>query len=93
MICSDLITEQVVLTGSGACGRSLELEEAHRLGKENIKDIIACGFDPEKTFIFSDFDYMGGEFYRNIIRLQRCATLQVVLHTSKSPTGCCSRQA
>lgn len=57
------------------CDRSLELEEAHRLGKENIKDIIACGFDPEKTFIFSDFDYMGGEFYRNIIRLQRCAFL------------------
>ena len=58
-----------------ACGRSrsLELEEAYSLGKENIKDIIACGFDPTKTFIFSDFDYMGGEFYRNVIRLQRCA--------------------
>jgi len=48
------------------------LEEAYRLGKENIKDIIACGFDPDKTFIFSDFDYVKGEFYRNIIRIQRC---------------------
>ena len=59
--------------------RSLELEEAYRLGKENIKDIIACGFDPEKTFIFSDFDFMGGEFYRNIIRLQRSAVFQMTL--------------
>lgn len=56
----------------GFC-RALELEEAYRLGKENIKDIIACGFDPDKTFIFSDFDYVKGEFYRNVIRIQRCA--------------------
>lgn len=45
------------------------------MGKENIKDIIACGFDPDKTFIFSDFDYVKGEFYRNVIRIQRCALL------------------
>ncbi len=51
--------------------RALELEEAYRLGKENIKDIIACGFNPDKTFIFSDFDYVKGEFYRNVIRIQR----------------------
>ena len=24
-----------------------------------LQDIIACGFDPEKTFMFSNFDYMG----------------------------------
>ncbi len=52
--------------------RSLDSDEAYRLGKENIKDIIACGFDPDKTFIFSDFDYVNGEFYRNIINIQRC---------------------
>ena len=33
-------------------------EEAHRLAVENAKDIIACGFDIKRTFIFSDFDYM-----------------------------------
>ena len=38
--------------------RELELEEAHRLAYENAKDIIACGFDVEKTFIFSNIDYM-----------------------------------
>lgn len=26
---------------------------------ENAKDIIACGFKLDKTFIFSDLDYMG----------------------------------
>jgi tryptophanyl-tRNA synthetase len=31
---------------------------AHRLGYENAKDIIACGFNPDKTFMFSDLDYI-----------------------------------
>ena len=33
-------------------------EETHKLAYENAKDIIACGFDEAKTFIFSDFDYV-----------------------------------
>jgi len=49
-----------------------------RLGKENAKDIIACGFDIAKTFIFSDFDYVGGAFYRNIHRIQRLVTMNQV---------------
>ena len=38
--------------------KQLTLEECHRLAYENAKDIIACGFDPKKTFIFSDLDYI-----------------------------------
>ena len=38
--------------------KDLSLEEAHRLAHENAKDIIAVGFDEEKTFIFSDITYM-----------------------------------
>lgn len=38
---------------------SITPEEAHRMAYANIKDIIACGFNPETTFIFTDFDYMG----------------------------------
>jgi hypothetical protein len=38
--------------------KDLQLEECHRLGLENAKDIIACGFDITKTFIFSDLDYV-----------------------------------
>jgi tryptophanyl-tRNA synthetase len=36
----------------------MKLEKAHSLAFENAKDIIACGFDPENTFIFSDLDYI-----------------------------------
>ncbi|KAK0580639.1 hypothetical protein LWI29_004540 [Acer saccharum] len=34
------------------------MEECERLGRENAKDIIACGFDVKKTFIFSNLNYM-----------------------------------
>lgn len=38
--------------------KDLTLEESHRLSYENAKDIIACGFDVKKTFLFSNIDYM-----------------------------------
>jgi tryptophanyl-tRNA synthetase len=41
----------------------------------NARDIIAVGFDPKKTFIFSDYDYMGGAFYRNVTRMSKHVTL------------------
>ena len=37
---------------------------------ENIKDILALGFDPDKTFIFIDSQYMG-TLYPNVVRFQR----------------------
>ncbi|GER39631.1 tryptophan--tRNA ligase [Striga asiatica] len=40
--------------------KNLTVEESQRLARENAKDIIACGFDVSRTFIFSDFDYVGG---------------------------------
>ena len=51
----------------------LKLEDAYAFGKENVKDIIACGFDARKTFIFSDLDYMG-HMYRNVVKLQKAIT-------------------
>lgn len=39
--------------------KDLSLEEAEKLSVENSKDIIACGFDIEKTYIFSDFHCIG----------------------------------
>jgi len=56
------------------------LEECNRLAYENTKDIIACGFDKEKTFIFSDMDYISSssEFYKNILRIQRSVTFNQV---------------
>lgn len=40
------------------------------MAKQNIKDIIAFGFDPEKTFIFSDVEYIQ-HLYPNVIRVQK----------------------
>lgn len=40
------------------------------MGINNVKDIIAFGFDPEKTFIFSDIDYIK-ELYPNVIKVQK----------------------
>lgn len=38
--------------------RKLSLEETRKWAHENILDIIAVGFDPEKTFIFQDTEYI-----------------------------------
>lgn len=38
--------------------KDLTIDETHRLAYENAKDIIACGFDVNKTFLFSNLDYM-----------------------------------
>ncbi|EGS18161.1 tryptophanyl-tRNA synthetase-like protein [Thermochaetoides thermophila DSM 1495] len=51
------------------------IEEVQGYCLSNAKDIIAVGFDPNKTFIFSDFDYVGGAFYKNIVRLAKHITL------------------
>lgn len=58
--------------------KGISVEESRRLARENAKDIIACGFDVSRTFIFSDFEYVGGAFYRNIARIQRCVTMNQV---------------
>ena len=38
--------------------KEFNTEEAKRLARENAKDIIACGFDIKKTFIFSNMEFM-----------------------------------
>ncbi|CAL5358508.1 unnamed protein product [Camellia sinensis] len=51
----------IQLTDDEKCmWKNLSVEESKRLARENAKDIIACGFDISKTFIFSDFNYVGG---------------------------------
>eukprot|EP00038_Savillea_parva_P029931 m.74336 g.74336 ORF g.74336 m.74336 type:complete len:656 (-) comp8908_c0_seq1:240-2207(-) len=54
--------------------KDLTLDQLKHTLQENVRDIIALGFDREKTFIFSDFDYVGGQFYRNIVQLQKRMT-------------------
>ncbi|KAF8528238.1 tryptophanyl-tRNA synthetase [Hysterangium stoloniferum] len=63
--------------------QNLKVEQTYAFAKSNAKDIIAVGFKPEKTFIFSDFDYVGGEFYRNVSRISR----QITITQAKSTFG------
>ncbi|ORX44078.1 tryptophanyl-tRNA synthetase [Hesseltinella vesiculosa] len=52
----------------------LTVEQCHQFGRDNARDIIACGFKPEKTFIFSNLDYVGGPFYHNVVRISSMIT-------------------
>ncbi|KAK4161937.1 hypothetical protein QBC43DRAFT_93067 [Cladorrhinum sp. PSN259] len=51
------------------------IEEVQGYCSSNAKDIIAVGFEDRNTFIFSDFDFIGGALYRNIVRMSKHITL------------------
>jgi len=53
--------------------KNMPLEECHRLAYANARDIIACGFDPKLTFMFSDLDYIQ-HMYPNILKIQKRVT-------------------
>lgn len=50
------------------------IEDVIGFSRKNARDIISVGFDPKKTFIFSDFEFMGGAFYENVVKVARCVT-------------------
>jgi len=58
--------------------KDLKKDEAKKLAMENAKDIIALGFDINKTFIFSDFMHIGGAFYENMIDIMKHVTFNQV---------------
>merc|ERR1712029_1299819 len=58
--------------------KGLKIDEAKRLAVENAKDIIALGFDVNKTFIFQDFEQVGGAFYENMLQVMRHVTFNQV---------------
>ena len=60
---------------------SLQVADAKRLAIENAKDIIALGFDVNKTFIFSDFRNVGGKFYENMLDVMKHVTFNQVKTT------------
>lgn len=58
--------------------KDMTMEDVNRYLCENIKDIIACGFNPKKTFIFSNFQYIG-YMYKNIVQIEKCISLNNVI--------------
>lgn len=61
----------------------LTIADVKKYAHENCKDIIAVGFNPENTFIFSDLNYMCPPFYENIVRVSR----QITTSTAKAVFG------
>ncbi|XP_043582072.1 tryptophan--tRNA ligase, cytoplasmic isoform X2 [Bombus pyrosoma] len=63
-----------------AIWKNIKIEDAIKLAYNNAKDIIALGFKPENTFIFSNLEHIGNNpaFYQNMIRIQRSVTFNQV---------------
>ncbi|MFQ5647604.1 MAG: tryptophan--tRNA ligase [Candidatus Aenigmatarchaeota archaeon] len=53
--------------------KGLTVEDANKFAYENALDVIALGFDPKKTFIFSDLDY-AKTLYREAVKVARRLT-------------------
>lgn len=47
---------------------------------DNAKDIISVGFDPKKTFIYSDLKYFGNHFLMNTWEFSKLLTFKYVLN-------------
>nr|XP_054757551.1 tryptophan--tRNA ligase, cytoplasmic-like [Lytechinus pictus] len=61
--------------------RELETPDvAQNLAYENAKDIISCGFHRDKTFIFSNIDYISScaAFYKNMLKVEKLVTFNQV---------------
>ncbi|GME92246.1 hypothetical protein B5S31_g3881 [[Candida] boidinii] len=52
----------------------LTIDDVKKFAIDNAKDIVAVGFKPENTFIFSDLGYMNGAFYENVVKVSRSIT-------------------
>ncbi|KAL3229793.1 Tryptophan--tRNA ligase, cytoplasmic [Nakaseomyces bracarensis] len=63
--------------------QKLTIDDVKGYARDNARDIIAVGFNPENTFIFSDLEYMGGAFYENVVRTSR----QITGSTAKAVFG------
>ena len=60
----------------------LELGETTRLAYDNVLDIIALGFDPNKTFIFVDTDYI-----RSLYKIALEVAKRTTFSTAKAVFG------
>lgn len=60
--------------------KDMPFKSVYELGQKNAKDIIAVGFDPKKTFIFSNHDYrMSCKEYENLAtEMRKCVTFHTL---------------
>lgn len=70
--------------------KDMSFNEIYDLGFKNAKDVIALGFDPEKTFIFSNRDYSGNQAYQKVAFdiMKHAQMVDVQKIFGLKPTGC-----
>jgi len=59
--------------------KDVTFPEVRRYMRENVKDIIAVGFDVKKTFIFSNVDYLG-HMYPVVLKINKLVLANQVKH-------------
>lgn len=57
---------------------SLTCEDTMQYAMDNARDLIALGFDPKKTFIYSDLKYLGSHFLMNAWEFSKLVTFNQV---------------
>jgi tryptophanyl-tRNA synthetase len=60
----------------------LSLEKLEKMAHNNIGDILACGFNPEKTFVFRNTQFIQ-HLYPMVLKIQK----QVTTHHSQATFG------
>lgn len=60
--------------------KDMTFKTVYDLGRKNSKDIIAVGFDPKKTFIFSNHDYrLSCRDYEELVtEMRKCVTFHTL---------------
>lgn len=61
--------------------KAKDLKNYNRLCYENAKDIIACGFDVKKTFIFSNLECNNNDLYFNNILIAKATSMNSIKGT------------
>lgn len=54
--------------------KQLQLSEIHKMARKNIADILSCGFDISKTFVFCNTKYVQ-HMYENVLEIQKRITV------------------
>jgi len=62
--------------------RNLSWEEVQKHSEDNIRDIAAVGFDPDRTFIFKDSEYI-----KNVYPLMLKVSKKITFSTAKAVFG------
>lgn len=59
----------------GVTKKGAEVADFIDYAHDNMKDIIALGFDMKKTFIYTDYEFMGGHFLQNVTEYESMVTV------------------